>query len=102
MTGSIGDKSREVLQELIVACGDAAELFEAFKEPLDGAAFFVEAGMGPASVVARRNDRLRRAVSDLTLDKLTLPEAAKEYRWPTGFAKQCREGSESHPSPFLH
>ena len=60
-------ETHEVGQELVVSGCDTAEVFELVEQPLDGIAFLVEfpvTGMGPAPVVARRDDRYRAGLKN--------------------------------------
>lgn len=55
-----GDEIHEVGEQFVVARGDVAEVFEFVEEPLDQVALLVEvpiAGMRPAAIMSRRNDR---------------------------------------------
>ena len=61
------DEAHEVAQEFVVSGCDTSEVFEFIEQPLDGIAFLVEVpvtGMGPASVVARRDDRYRASLEN--------------------------------------
>ena len=52
------DEAHEVQQKLVIARGDASEVFEFVEEPFDCVTFFAEipvAGMGSASIVAWRD-----------------------------------------------
>lgn len=65
------DEAHEVLQELVVARRDAAEVFEFVEEPFDDVAFGVEgpiAGMGSASVVPWGDDGCGPGLQDCIME----------------------------------
>ncbi len=60
-SGCEGDCREEVCGELVVACGDAAEVFELVEEALDEIALAVEFGIdGTLDLTLAQIDELRR------------------------------------------
>ena len=67
MNGSESYKAEEVGEQLVIACGDPAEVFEFAEEPLDQIALLVEFDvimMRPSALRPGRNDRLGALIED--------------------------------------
>ena len=73
MDSTKGDEAHEVLQQLVVACRDTAEVFDFAEEALNSVTLFVEhpvAGVWSSPVVTGRDNGRRTSLQDCVMEVL--------------------------------
>ena len=75
MDGTECHEAHEVLEQLVIACCDAPEVFEFTEEAFDGVALFVErpvAVMRSAAIVSWRDNGRRTSLQDRVVEVLSV------------------------------